>query len=651
MPISKSGKPTEKLSFDEFLNSKSIHSLQGIITFWSSSAHARYSKSMLIRDLRRLMLDRKLLKKKVAELPPVSLSQLRCLIKRAPFKLYPDGQDVFIEQLAEGGFVHRSAVMARYADPDHTAAVIPDELKNLLIEVLDIDMRPVEEVTSLSGFLAAMPDERYRKVVGAALRDAPRDGTRQTDHRLLLDTQRILGRLRKLPEQLFDHVSHAVGSGGGLWPVELVTGTSTAKTCKFLEDQLIGTVTELPVSPGEADKKVMFVFTDVAEKLLGIQVGPIEGYDQVSDRGIGPLLDINTILQFLSLEGARVKQDNRVYRSSARRLGGLMEPTGAPADNEHFAQAHLTLLHKLGLTDEVHGEIVPTEKAGEWFTKEPEEQLAAILDNLDGVITPMNKYAWGKLIGVLRQLSAGDAHLTTVVLSRLLVSFYRDLGAGKDLSKLLYGFESLQQILDVAAGWLRMLARYGFVAAYLQGGALMAVKLTEPAAVAIGAAAAAPREEAEEQVLIVNPDFECIVFRHGPAWRVAATLSKFARRKKTDQTYHFKIKREHVEAAVLCGMSGDSMMDFLQGHSRAPVPQNVEYSVRDWASKVRVVRSFSAVILEAKDSQTLDMVMEDPQVKPHIDRRLSPTLAALKDRITNKKLINHLRQNGIFLKN
>ena len=66
MPMSKSGKPTEKLSFDEFLNSKSILSLQGIISFWSSSPHARYSKSMLIRDLRRLMLDRKLLKKKSA---------------------------------------------------------------------------------------------------------------------------------------------------------------------------------------------------------------------------------------------------------------------------------------------------------------------------------------------------------------------------------------------------------------------------------------------------------------------------------------------------------------------------------------------------------------------------------------------------------
>ena len=92
------------------------------------------------------------------------------------------------------------------------------------------------------------------------------------------------------------------------------------------------------------------------------------------------------------------------------------------------------------------------------------------------------------------------------------------------------------------------------------------------------------------------------------------------------------------------------MIAFLREHSRTPIPQNVEYSINDWATKVRVARSFSAIILETRDPETLDIIMEDDKVKPHVERRLAPTLAVLKDRISDKKLINYLRQNGVFLR-
>jgi len=117
-----------------------------------------------------------------------------------------------------------------------------------------------------------------------------------------------------------------------------------------------------------------------------------------------------------------------------------------------------------------------------------------------------------------------------------------------------------------------------------------------------------------------------------------------------DKTYHFRLTRHDVEAAVLYGVSADAILQFLQSYSRTPIPQNVEYSIRDWASKVQVARTFEAVVLEVRDAATLDALMADPQVRAHVVRRLSPTLAVVKGRITSKKLIAHLRESGIFFR-
>ncbi len=360
-------------------------------------------------------------------------------------------------------------------------------------------------------------------------------------------------------------------------------------------------------------------------------------------------MEINSVLQSLSLEGARLKQDETMYKSSEKRLTNLLSDDDELWEPVAVLGVYLSLLRNLKLIQSQHGEYAPTDNAEGWFTKHPEEQMAAIVEKLENVAYPPNKYFWNKILELTRHLPAQQPCDTRTVFSHLLLSFMEDVSQGKEPSKFMQGFVDLGDLADATNEWVRDLEHYGILEVYRHKNRAVGVKLTQLGALALGAAELG-EQPTDEKTLIVNPDFECIVFRHGPAWRVAAVLSRFARKEKTDQTYHFKIAREQVESAVLCGMSADSMLGFLREHSRTPIPQNVQYSLKDWASKVHVARNFSAIILEVKEPEILDVIMEDPEVKPHIVRRLSPTLAALKQRLTGKKLLTRLRQNGVFLK-
>ena len=650
MPIRRNrNKPTGTVSLDEFLNSKSIFNLQVILSFWSPRPRPWHSKSALIRDLRRLMLDDKLLRQKLKELSPTSLLLLRCLVKQTPCDRGTYESMCDVEELADRGLVDLFAAKAQSLGHEHNGNVFPEGMRARLVEALDIDMRPVGDVFTLKGFLEAMPDDQYEQVVAPALEGAPRDGTRQTDYTLLTDTRRVLDGLLSLPGRLKDQIMEAVDNTAGLRGLASIKASKPAELREALESRLIGTVTELPMGYVGMGGPGIVIFIEITEKLLSIP--PEHPHQAISNSNVDALVDINTILQYLSLDGARVKQDGTVYRSSLKRLAALMCPSDTGPDPDQRVKAYLSFLRKLGLAAYRHGEVVPTEHADGWLAEEPEQQLNEVIQALEDVLVPMNPYAWEKLMDVLEQFGVGEAPPANKVLSRLLLLMVKDIAAGTDLAKRLYGLTSLDALFEMAAGWMQALEYYGAIGIHGEGDAPQVVELTELGALALGAMVEPPpRSEADRQVLIVNPDFECIVFMHGPAWRVAAVLARFAQRQKTDQTCHLKITRRHVETAVLCGMSADSMIAFLREHSRTPIPQNVEYSINDWAAKVRVARSFSAIILETRDPETLDIMMEDDKVKPHVERRLAPTLAVLKDRISDKKLINYLRQNGVFLR-
>ena len=59
-------------------------------------------------------------------------------------------------------------------------------------------------------------------------------------------------------------------------------------------------------------------------------------------------------------------------------------------------------------------------------------------------------------------------------------------------------------------------------------------------------------------------------------------FDRFAARIKSDHVYHFRLDRESVRAGVEDGLGGSQIVQELSDRARAPIPQNVLYSLEDW---------------------------------------------------------------------
>ena len=156
--------------------------------------------------------------------------------------------------------------------------------------------------------------------------------------------------------------------------------------------------------------------------------------------------------------------------------------------------------------------------------------------------------------------------------------------------------------------------------------------------------------EESAKPLVVNPDFEVLLLPEGDITETAHTLDRFAARTGSQEVNRYLIHREGVERAVAMGLTVEEILEFLVANSRTPIPQNVEYSIRDWGQKLRFMTQEDVVLLEVDDPESLDVVLALEPVQRLRPRRISPTAAALRGKITEFKTIEELRGLGIFLK-
>jgi hypothetical protein len=141
-----------------------------------------------------------------------------------------------------------------------------------------------------------------------------------------------------------------------------------------------------------------------------------------------------------------------------------------------------------------------------------------------------------------------------------------------------------------------------------------------------------------------------LLFPEGDVNEIAHKLSRFASRTKSDEVAHYRIAKDGVERAVVNGMDVAEILDFLEGNSRAPLPQNVVYSIGEWARRISFAAQRDVVLLTTDDAGALDRVLGTADVKRLLVERLSPTAAALRAKISDWKVIESLRASGVYFK-
>jgi hypothetical protein len=133
--------------------------------------------------------------------------------------------------------------------------------------------------------------------------------------------------------------------------------------------------------------------------------------------------------------------------------------------------------------------------------------------------------------------------------------------------------------------------------------------------------------------LIVQPNFR--IFALGPIGEgKLATLEMFAQRISADASaFEYALSREAIFQAQQASLKVSDIIAFLQQHASVPVPSNVLRTLQEWGDQnERITFHRSVSLCETGDPQLLDELWHDSAVRIHLERRLSPTMAAVKRR-------------------
>jgi hypothetical protein len=148
---------------------------------------------------------------------------------------------------------------------------------------------------------------------------------------------------------------------------------------------------------------------------------------------------------------------------------------------------------------------------------------------------------------------------------------------------------------------------------YDEDGRACAVRLTKMGAEFLGMLPATDLSAAGH--IVVNPDFEIVLFPGERSHELVYQLDRFADREKSDSLYHYRITPASLHRSLSEGLNLDEILTLLTDLSRTPLPQNVEYSLESWArSDGMVIFCPHEMKLRCESADILDRISRHPEL-------------------------------------
>ena len=676
------------MKLDQLLGSLTIDQLQDLSAIWAPEERISNSKLALFRVLRERMtrpdraqhcLDiadapgrgivRKLLRsEKVSQ----SVAVLAASSLARP-KSIQETREV-VSDLAAMGLVCVEPEK-RWETYGSARVSIPDELVDSLRQATGIDGRFWQEILSLADYLPALPEKELTRRLNQIGVPCDEQTPVETVVSQLADSECCRKRLAALSSPLRELTLSAVRGCAGIVPVERLAEQGVellevnepvlARWRNELEANLIGTIGDVSLLDYgiDLDGKVLAVFAEVVEALLSAPSG-----DAVKlPDPVGPdfLLDLSELISSVRESGAKLKASGALTAAASDRIIANLNRRELPLIGAYdLLELRLVCAEKLGLIARAGSALEVRRTAWEWERRSYEEKAADLFGLIGfAVPTPRSRHHHDGLCEIarsaLRSMKPGEwrggGSLANITLRRYLATLESsDLRAKISDAVhqvehyVLPPFPGLRQLgAEVREAVVMEAYAMGILDLMVERGRVVAERLGEFGAVAAGAE---PTQQAAGK-LIATPDFEVIILPEGDTTRLRYEAGQFARREKFEQTYHLRITRERVEEAVVRGLAAEEMSRVLVEHSdTGTVPQNVEYSIRGWAERVRVATAEHVVVLELPDEKLLNVVAELPAMKGLIVRRISPTALALREWPSDRGLLANLRRLGVYVR-
>ncbi len=165
-----------------------------------------------------------------------------------------------------------------------------------------------------------------------------------------------------------------------------------------------------------------------------------------------------------------------------------------------------------------------------------------------------------------------------------------------------------------------------------------------PLGAAVLDAKAAPPEEPQPRPIIVQPNFEILV--HAEAAQADVyRLEDFADLVKRDLVSTYTVTRNSLRHNLEAGDNVEAALEFLQAASGRAVPQNVVYTLREWAGQYGQIKVRRLTVVTTKTEEQLQELLAHPKLKLIAAEQVGPQAVAV-DAAEVRSLLANLRRAG-----
>ena len=150
---------------------------------------------------------------------------------------------------------------------------------------------------------------------------------------------------------------------------------------------------------------------------------------------------------------------------------------------------------------------------------------------------------------------------------------------------------------------------------------------------------------AEKRTLIVQPNFELMLLQPDPS--TLYSLLPFAQINQVGMVSRLTLTRNSLLRSLELGRNIEQIVSILQERSQKELPQNVVYTLNDWARTYKEVNISQVYLIEVPSESLANEVAASAKLKSFGLRRLGPCALIASNDINLQELRKTLEKEGI----
>ena len=503
----------------------------------------------------------------------------------------------------------------RWTDFDGLSYAVPAELAKCVVEHRRMSRHALKDLVTLQGFLDARHFRARAEKAKEGIRPAPPADERAADHarkiyKLYAMGSSIAARRAKLPAAVAEAFLASMQKHGGIsaWDdlaAEFEDGQKPDRELcqKCLEESMLGTVAPLQlarlgIQPVES-AFVLFHEVVLEELLKHVASHPVVVQETLSCGG-NLASNVGRFLRELHQSKVLFTSEGDLFKASHKRIASslLLLPGGFLGCDAQLELIYKFCLFRRFIDRKGERALRPTPQGMDFDRAPLAEQQKLLLQNfVEDRTLPGEPFHQVRMRRVLlRLLKRGEPLVwqemtclpmlaRNAYLAQLDGQQAEEFFAARFAGSGYTPTESLQQLAMNLLLWVkRRLYPLGIVDIGLRDGRPVALRLSQLGSELLEAEPAA-KVGGTRSMVIVNPDFEVLLFPGDDVHEAVHAFDRFSKRLKSDHVHQFKLDAASLRAGLAEGLTFDEVLRELTDRARVPVPQNVLYSLEEWAHR------------------------------------------------------------------